>query len=65
MPLPCKNPKYRYKGEVRLAFCNNKIVEVKPKEIILMENKLHKKIFKGKEGGLYYKKGKIKHYVSQ
>ena len=33
MPLPCKNPKFRFKktkkGKVRLGFCGNKVVEVK------------------------------------
>ena len=36
MPLPCKNPRYRWKTtksgkKIRLAFCGNTVVEVKKK----------------------------------
>jgi len=34
MPISCPNgekPRFRWKGNVRLAFCGNKVVEVKKK----------------------------------
>ncbi len=54
MPLPCKNPRYRYKGKVRLAFCGSKVVEAKSKKIIDLERKYKHKIYRGPDGGLYY-----------
>jgi len=56
MPINCKNPRYRYtrNGKTRLAFCGNKVVESKPKKIILFENKYNKKIHVGPKKGYYY-----------
>ena len=41
MPLPCKNPRYRYtkNGKVRLAFCGKKVVEAKKKKDIVKRKK--------------------------
>ena len=65
MPVPCKNPKYRYtkNGKVRLTFCGNKVAEAKSKELILLENKYDKKIYTGPRGGYYYKKDGKRVYV--
>ena len=53
MPVPCKKPKFAFRSDVRLTFCNNKVIEAKLKKVILAENKLKSKIYKDK-GGKYF-----------
>jgi len=44
LPLPCKNPKYRYtkKGDIRLAWCEGKVVEAKKKSDIVKKKRRRK-----------------------
>ena len=65
MPVKCKNPKYGYtkKRDVRLTFCNGKVVESKRKIIVDFERKYKKTIYTGKKGGYYYIKKGNKIYV--
>lgn len=55
MPVPCKNPKYRYsKNKLRLTFCNGKVVEAKSKKQVDLERKYNRKIYKDKKNRYYY-----------
>lgn len=59
MPVPCKNPRYRYKGKVRLTWCGNRVVEAKTKKHIALERAYKRRIHRGTSGGYYYvSKGK-------
>lgn len=59
MPILCKNPRYRYSKNVRLTFCNGKVIEAKSKRIVDLERYHKHKIHAGSRGGYYYiSKGK-------